>query len=247
LLVKENTFEIAKKVYEIVKGNILIVLGQTPAYLGVMVEEIKNVKEKKDFTKIFNILFSGRPNYIRKIVYEKTWETAFLDILTLDREKVFRDILEERFGLHPKKIKDKIFILDNSTGPSIASFLAILKRWFDECNLKMPSICYLHMRDEKDLFIKNEKGKWVKPSSDRKVDLVFHENLRFDIPVIFLGMRDDVLVAFDKVYDNLRIVPSFNAINWRKRYFEEISKDHPSKEAKELILEYRDYVEEHLD
>lgn len=54
------------------------------------------------------------------------------------------------------------------------------------------------------------------------------------------------LVTFDKIHDNLRIVPSFNAIHWLPEYIEMAFPLYPTPKAKELMQEYEDYVAKNI-
>ena len=188
-----------------------------------------------------NVPFSGRPNYLQKISYKNLWPLAFLDLVTPLGEKKFRDLLTER-GISPlsfQKKPGKIFIMDNSSGATLSCFLSFLKRWSDELEIDHPEIIFLEMCDAVDFTILNDQGQWIHAE---KPNLRFSESLEFDIPVIFLGMEDEILNKFDKLYDNLRIVPSFNGIHWHTDYLEKFCAEYPRAEAKELIKEYQDYV-----
>ena len=60
-------------------------------------------------------------------------------------------------------------------------------------------------------------------------------NIPEGIPVIFLGMDEEILNAFDKVHDNLRVVPSFNGLFWHKTYYQQTFANYPTPEAQILI------------
>lgn len=237
--VTSELFRVAKKTYELVKGNTLILLGQTPAYLGEMIKVISECSSRD--INVINVPFSGRPNYLQKISYKNLWPTAYLDLVTSMGEKKFRDLLTER-GVSPilfRKKPGKIYIVDNSSGASFACFLSLLKKWGDELQMDLPEIVFLEMCDAFDFTILNDQGKWIQAETP---NLRFSESLRFDNRVIFLGMENEILNRFDKLYDNLRIVPSYNGIYWHTDCLEKFSVDYPRAEAKELIKEYQEYV-----
>ncbi len=237
--VKKETLRIAKIIYEYVQEDILIVLGQTPAYVGEMVK-ILNEKAGGQ-TTIVNVPFSGRPNYLCKLKYKSLWPWAFLDLVTPSGEKMFRAMLE-KLMLSPDNAQitsKKLYILDNSSGASIACFLAFYTKWCEELGTQMPEFVFLEMCKSEDLEVINEEGQWI-PAE--KPDFRFDESQEFDLPVIFLGLQADILFQFDKLFDNLRIVPSFNGIHWSKEYFiNECLLNYPTKEAKQLIEEYRSF------
>ncbi len=238
--VKLDLYNNATKAYNIIKGNTVIILGQTPAYLGIMMDEIKKTNNDS-ITKIIFVPFSGRPDYIQKLKGKWNIKSSYLNLLSKNKELVFRQMLTER-GFSSKnllKSNQKIFILDNSSGPSFASFLAIICRWLYEENNTLPEITLLHASNQKDLFIQNDKNRWV---NIEKLNLKMSDNLIFNFPVIFLDMDDKILRSFDKISDNLRIVPSSNSLYWRKNYHN-LFKQYPTPEAKKLIQEYREYVD----
>lgn len=241
--VKNEIFRIAKKTQELIQGNILILLGQTPAYVGEMIKTIDTTLCGE--STIIQVPFSGRPNYTRKIKYKRLWPSAFLDIMTPNGHRRFLSLLQQK-GISPQILQSqpkKIFIIDNSSGASVTCFLTLLKDWFEEEGLELPDITFLEMCDQSNFTIMNDKGRWI---PHEKPDLCFNDDIKFDIPVLFLGMEEEILKGFDKVYDNLRIVPAFNSIHWSKSYLEELIKLYPTAQAKELIKEYQDYVIEKL-
>lgn len=241
--VKSETYRIAKKTYDLVQENTLILLGQTPAYVGEMVKTIS--AHCAYHPTIIHVPFSGRPNYLCKLSYKKLWPTAFLDIVTPLGEKRFRALLEKA-KLSPERLREKtekIYLLDNSSGASVACFLAFFKKWCDESETCFPDFVFLEMCDASDFTILNEQGEWIPASTPH---LVFDTSLRFDIPVIFLGMQDDILNSFDKIHDNLRIVASFNGIHWSKKYLAKNSLNYPTTEAKKLMSDYQDYAKKSL-
>jgi hypothetical protein len=242
--VKQHVFTIAKAAYNHSKGHTLIIFGQTPTYLGVM---IKKMNERNyNQTKIVNIPFSGHPNYNKIIKYQK----PILNILTEERKKFFYNFLENNCDFTPEKIanhSNKIFILDNSSGPSIACFLSLIKQWFDEFNIRMPSVTYLSMKQgsgNQFYGMVDEEGNMVELPLNN-IDFSFVDNFNIDIEIVFLGMKNNILFNFDKINDNLRIVPIFKSLYWKNKYLKEINK-YPTFDAKVLIKEYEDYVEKHF-
>jgi hypothetical protein len=238
----ENTCEIlflaAQKAYETIKGNILFVLGQTPAYLGVMIEEIARLNKDHE-TQIIHIPFSGRPDYFKKLNGQAVIDSSYLNLITREKENIFRYILFDH-DFSPNIVEErKIFVVDNSSGPSIDSFLALVKRWFDDEEKIYPETHILHMAKKEEL------GRMIGSKWQQM------ENLNLQIcpdiaSLIFLEMDDEILKNFDKIYDNLRIVPSFNGLFWRDGY-KEFLKQYPSRDAIPLIEHYKNYVRQKLN
>ena len=237
--IKQEVYRIALETYKHAHGEVLFVLGQTPAYVGEMLKSID--ASLAGGTTILHIPFSGRPNYVRKLNYKSLWATAFMDLVTAKGKARFLESLKQR-GFSPsiyKQYPKKIFILDNSSGASVTCFLALLQGWFEEENIPFPEIVFLELCEGATFTILRDNGKWM-PA--QKPDLRFDDNLNFDIPVEFLGMQDDIVKLFDKVHDNLRIVPSYNAIHWSKEYLDEELRRYPTPEAKFLMQEYYEYA-----
>ena len=90
--VKNESLRIAKIIYEYVQGDILIVLGQTPAYVGEMVKVLDETAGGQK--TIVNVPFSGRPNYLCKLKYKSLWPCAFLDLVTPEGEKCSESCLK---------------------------------------------------------------------------------------------------------------------------------------------------------
>jgi hypothetical protein len=250
--IKDSIFKISKLAFEASKGHTLIILGQTPAYLGVMIKKINEINGNK--TKIVNIPFSGYPNCKKNLLAfpryrkkERSKDPNF-NVLSDESKHFFYDLLETKYDLSPEKIVNhskKLFILDNSSGPTIASFLSLLKERFDKVNITMPSITFLCMRKGKDnhfFGLVSETGMRVEPELN-KLDFSFIDNLNVDIETIFLGMEDSVLVELDIVGDNLRIVPFFNSNNWNKKYLKDVFHKYPTFEAKKIMKEYEEYAQ----
>lgn len=237
--VKKEVYETAQRAYQAGKNNIIMIIGQTPAYIGVMIDEIRKINND-NITKIVFVPFSGRPDYIAKLQGKGNIELSYLNLLNNDKEMIFRKVITER-GFSPKNIigpDKKLFVLDNSSGASFSSLLTLIYRWVYEENHNIPNITILHPSKQQDLSIQNEKGKWV-PS--KKLNLKMSSDLIFDIPVTFLNMNDNILREFDKIYDNLRIVPSFNSLYWRENY-KKLFEQYPKEDAIKIIQAYKDYV-----
>lgn len=231
--VKRYVYTIAQQIYDLVKGNILLVLGQTPTYLAEMVKEIDAfmVMNGEQKTSIVNVPFSGRPD--SALVQQGafwSYNDRFNNIVNKRRENVFRTVLAERQfspqALEQKKDK-KVFILDRSRGPSTASFLCLIERWFLEEQLTMPTVTLLSMLHETKLFF---------DVADQKT---FADAMP---PVIFLGMDDAICLAFDvDVPDRLRMTPYFPSISWRESY-QELFDCYPTPAAAQLATDYRRYA-----
>lgn len=226
--VKKETFRVAQIAAEKTKGGIVFVLGQTPAYLGIMLEQLVDPS-----TNVIFVPFSGRPNYQKMPKYKKTWDLSFFDLLTRDRELIFRSLLEER-GFFP--VDQKLFIIDESTGASIGCFADLLKRWYYEENHTFPSLTYLPMGNRP--MQKNEKGKWISVAYDFAID----EMNSIALPIDPLEMDDEIITLFDKVYDNVRIVPSFHSLQWQPSYIKQVFPLYPTADARQLIEDYLFYL-----
>lgn len=223
-----HLYETAQKVISYVQQDTLLVLGQTPAYLGAMIEEIN--KYNNNSMQVISIPYSGRPDTIMPRFNAKAkwnWTTAsYTEILTTEREDYFRTILVQK-GFDPYKYNEssKIYILDNSLGPSVASFLTIIARWYEELGLPLPDFYFICM-DKK-------RGS---------LDFKMNDDLSFDIDLIYLGMDDEILnIHFDQMHDNLRIQPPFNAYAWRPEttYLFDL---YPRPQAKELLTFYKEFI-----
>ena len=228
--VKFHLYETALKVFNYTKDDILLLLGQTPSYLGSIIEQISKNKEEK--ISIFFIPFSGRPDTILpRLKTNQKWnwtQSSYKEILTKDRENFFRKLIEKK-GFSPKifnkKTLKKVYILDNSEGPALASFLNILCRWYKEEKEEMPNLYFLAM------------DKFNKP-----LDLKMNDDLKFEIDTIYLNMNDEILnKKLDQILDNLRLQPPFNAYLWQDG-IENFIKQYPRPDAKKLLQIYLEYV-----
>lgn len=225
--VKEDVFKTARYVYNLVKGNLVLVVGQTPAYLMEMAKEISYVADSKDryFTKFINVPFSGRPDYA---VTQCDIEHRFhhIDLLTRERELIFRDVLQKR-GFSPQTFMEEslqqLYIIDSSDGPAFACLLNLLEKWFQEVGYSLPTISLINIKN-------------------RRVDLRITDDKEYQVPVIYVPMNEHVRFAFDlRLGSNLRLVPHFHAVRWRSGC-DELFKHYPTSEAKLMLEDYRHYA-----
>jgi hypothetical protein len=217
---KTLIFEAASETYDLVKDNTLFVLGQAPAYLGITIQEIARIQNDHD-TTIINVPFSGCPDYTQKLPDHYQPELSYLNIVTRNKESIFRKMLfEHQFS--PKLINSKkIFIVDNSSGHSFETFINLLKRWFDDEQITYPEIHIVHMGNPTGLNI-----------TDRYAQT-------------FLEIDTDLLHAFSTLEDNLRIVPRFTALYWRDDY-QKLLKQYPKLDAIPLIEQYKKFAREKI-
>ncbi|MDP1975615.1 MAG: hypothetical protein Q8K37_06570, partial [Alphaproteobacteria bacterium] len=193
-------------------------LGQAPAYLGITIQEIAHTQNDHD-TTIINVPFSGCPDYTKKIPEHYQPELSYQNILTHNKESIFRKMLYEH-QFSPKLIDSKkIFIVDHSNGHSFETFINLLKRWFDDEQITYPEIHIVHMGSPTSLNITNIHSQ------------------------IFLEIDPDLLHAFNTLEDNLRIVPRFTALYWRDNY-QKLFKQYPKFDAILLIEQYKKFTRE---
>lgn len=211
-------FEAASKTYDLVKDNVLFVLGQAPAYLGIAIQEIADAQNDHD-TKIINVPFSGCPDYTQKLPDHYQPELSYLNIVTHDKETIFRKILfEHQFSPKSTDAK-KIFIVDYSNGHSFETFIHLLKRWFNDEQVIYPEIHIVHMGNPTSLTIADSYAQ------------------------TFLEMDAELLHAFNTLEDNLRIVPRFPALYWRDDY-PKLLKQYPKNDAIPLMEQYKKFARE---
>lgn len=232
--VKEALLQTAQKIVALAKGGDLWVIGQTPAYLGQVVKKIAG-KE----VEVFFLPYSGRADYVRPLKGKWSAFTCYENILTKRRQAIYQEILAGQ-GLSPERYSQgrKVCYLDCTTGPSAASLLTVLARWFQEEEVAFPPLTLLHMDSEEDYYVQNQNGKWIL-SERPEFDLKMSDNLSFNCPIVFLGMDGEMTTAFDKIHQNLRLVPSFPALYWRAGY-ETYFLHFPTEEGKKLLKHYLD-------
>ncbi|MDP3532646.1 MAG: DUF2608 domain-containing protein [Alphaproteobacteria bacterium] len=217
---KEQVFKAAYKTYNHIKGNVLFVLGQAPAYLGITIQEIAHTQNDHD-TTIINVPFSGCPDYTKKIPEHYQPELSYLNILTHNKESIFRKMLYEH-QFNPKLIDSKkIFIVDHSDGHSFETFINLLKRWFDDEQIPHPEMHIIHMGSPTNLNIADIHSQ------------------------IFLEIDPELLHSFNTLEDNLRIVPRFTALYWRDNY-QKLFKQYPKFDAIPLMEQYKKFAREKM-
>jgi hypothetical protein len=124
---KERLYALARKVVDVVKGEMLIVIGQTPAYLGCMVEAINEQLDSQNKITIVPLPMSGKPD---SVFYKPLH--GYANIVTRDRDKFIRREMHRRrfspYWLQSSSRIRKVYLLDNTMGPSMACFLLLVAR-----------------------------------------------------------------------------------------------------------------------
>ena len=221
---KKYVYEKASAIYKLSRGHRLIVLGQTPAYIGHMV----NVMSKRSFQRVDVIYLpiSGRPDMTQAPSHRKT---GFKDLLSYSGDQFFRD-LHLQLGFDPKK-KDsrKFYLFDNSTGPSVAHYFLFLARWYRDLKIDLPDIHFISWEHKKT-----------------GLNLKIDHDIDFKVDTHFLGEVDDHITAFDTLKDNLRVLPPFNSSYWKKGACD-LLKLYPRNNARELLKAYETYIVKKLN
>lgn len=236
-LVAKELYNAAITVSSFIEGNCLLILGQTPAYLGEVVKIINEYKGScRPQTIIISVCYSGRPDTVlTRFNKNKAWnwtESSFQEIVTTHREECFRFRMQKQ-GFDPKifhKNFKKIYILDNSRGPSLASFLLLLNRWYKDLKSDLPDISFIAM-----------------DNNEQALDLRVNNNCVFKVDTFYLNMDQRILNNyFDKVGDELRLMPPFSAYCWRSYNAYNYISSYPRYKALDLIDYYKKYTVEQL-
>lgn len=227
--IAQHLYKTAHTILSHVNNETLLVMGQTPAYLGHMVKKINH--RRGGNTAVIAIPYSGRPDTILpRLNPNRRWNwtmSSYQEILTRNRELFFRSVLIDSGFIPENYTRDsKIYILDNSRGPSIASFLTIICRWFQELGLQFPDFYFINMDNDA-----------------QPLDFKMSDTLSFEIDTIYLNMNQTLLNEhFDQLFDNLRVQPPFYAYAWRPES-KKFMAQYPQPEAQELLNFYAAYAE----
>ncbi|MGD1997904.1 MAG: hypothetical protein PVJ92_03260 [Candidatus Dependentiae bacterium] len=229
----EETYEIAEQVYQKVRGHHVVVLGQTPVYVGAMLQGMCEELEDTQTTISF-IPFSGWPDLVSSNVAYK--ERIVYNLVTPFQEQCFYEVAAERgispaiFATHPEQ---KLFVLDRSKGPSIASFAALVARWCAHENVAIPDMYFMHLGPYHKLSVFDEEGRMT------------HEiapGLHWAIECDWVPMSKDVDACFDgEVGNELRVQPPFPALLWTPQHVESLFTKYPTAEAMTLFERFADY------
>lgn len=229
----EETAEIAANVYKQVQGHHVIVLGQTPVYVGAM---LQGMCEKADdtATTISFIPFSGWPDLVSSNVAYK--ERIVYNLVTPFQENCFYEVAAERgmspaiFAANPQQ---KVFILDRSKGPSIASISVLLARWCAREGVAVPDINFLHLGEYHKLSVFDEKGRMTHQVSP---------DLEWAIDCSWVPMSKDIDACFDgELGNDFRVQPPFPALLWTPQHVKNLFTKYPTIEAMALFERFAHY------
>ena len=238
-------FRASVNIFEICTGHILLVLGQTPAYIINMLKEINTQETSAEKITIIEIPFSGKPDTILariksdETVNKITWHpwhwtmSSFHAIVTKTREFFFRKLITE-FGFSPfnqllNNPLQKVFILDNSRGPSVASFLLLLARWFKDEQKELPDLYFINLDEPAQL------------------DFRMNSTLTFKIDTFYISMNQELLnIYLDQIDPELRIMPPFPASSWNCESYKLLIDKYPQQKALELMRIHQDFVRNQL-
>lgn len=201
----------AKKLLDITKDGTAILLGQSPSLIAASMLKIDELNNGSN--KIIPIAFSGHPDLIMSERNKNTWVQAAKNILTRKRELAYRDYLYKQ-GIGPYFLsnKDKVYIIDYSTGPSISAFLLFLARWYNETSHNLPDIVFINLLASKDKHYCRE-GTWEKDTNP-KVNLHISTSFNMSIDTIYLDMDKFFLDKLVETKSNARTIISNYSINW---------------------------------
>lgn len=244
--IKKETYNAAKKVFSIAKGNTILTLGQTPLLITEMLKGI-NVKAKdSEKINIINLPYSGHPDTITLHTHKDGWFNTFKNILTANRLSNYKNFLES-LGFSPKKIKNKkIFILDDTSGPSLKTFLIFLCKWCEQEKVIIPDISFINMKSKDKIYYIKE-GKWERADKSKPLALNIDEQTRFEIDTYYLDMNAAIVYNMLEICDNLRSIAPMHAINWNLDIKNLLIKHYPKKNALKLLRKYYLYALNHYN
>ena len=234
--VKEETYVIAKKLFNLTKGKTVVSIGHTPILLVEMLRAISDIAKPKDKIEIINVPFSGRADIVATHRPRRAWSSAYKNIITDAGDKNYRKFLDS-LGFSPKKNKGKeIYFVDDSRGPALCAFLLFLTRWYRDERLRLPEINFASMRSEESL-ARWRKIRWKDNDVGDSMNLRLTSTLKFQIDTTYLDMDNHVLHELLEMQDNVRLLPSMNAINWTLDLQDLMSK-YPRAKGKRLLEKY---------
>lgn len=235
----QHCFATAKKIVEHAKGAILVIIGQSPRFIAAMIEQINQTLPADQKIQIIYLPFSGRPDLITLDREMGTWRRAYKDIVTPEREAFMRRFMRD-CGFAPETLTKPVFLLDYSSGPSLAAFLLFVSKWFAAENAQLPYMVFLNLASKDDVLVVKE-GKWQHLQKGQTLRLQVTDDLSFSITTIYLGMPKSSFVTLADVHDDLRVIPSFNALFWRPQILE-LFNQYPRPNAQMLLDTYTRYA-----
>lgn len=137
-----------------------------------------------------------------------------------------------------------VFLLDFSTGQSIAHFALLMAKWFNESNISLPDLIFMNMATKEDIHIKRQ-GKWQRLSLIEDLDFKIDDKLSIGIDTFYLDLPYEVLINFANIHDSARFMPPFPAISWEPNMADILEQQYPKPSAKSLYQAYYDYALKH--
>lgn len=201
-------------------GDVLISLGQSPAYIIEAVEELLRDEAARE---IYKVPFSGAPDYRCINFHYKTYKLE--NICTETQLAFFKQIAKSR-GIDPQVIgSDKnIYIVDLiGSGGSVASFITILQNWYKECGLEVPTIKLL------DISVENRNFK-----NQTQVVLPVAGGEVLTLERVYIHTSAHLSDKLDYTEGQDRIQPPFSASQWKQEYLR-VFNQYPNAYAEEVI------------
>ncbi len=213
---KKEIVEVAEGIHQLLSTNdVLIVLGQSPAYLAHVLQHI-NYDSKYS---IVSVPYSGIADFTDAVRANN--QSGDLNLVTPARQKFWRELIKER-GYSPiDSAQRKIFILDlKYSGRGVGSFIRQLVLWHKEVvdansepDLNIISLNKGAKAFTKDQSIHSEKSKnGVQTYTDTGVELWGLFSFLIDEYRVYIS--DSLKYKFDKPEGEDRLVPSFQARFW---------------------------------
>lgn len=240
---KEECYEKSLAIIEKAKGQVLMIIGQTPIYVAEMIRVINESKNKNEQLELLYIPVSGRPDMVALDRDEKTWGSSYKNIMTREKEKFYREFLTSR-NFFPKKYEQttkKFYILDYSSGPSIASLVVIFAKWFADEGVKFPNFVFLNMASHENVLV-SRGGEWKKLRDGEQLNFKLSDDLDINVTTEYLDFTKELFVYFADVHDDMRVIPPFNAWLWREEMLEAFINDYPRPKAIKLLRKYHNYA-----
>lgn len=187
-------------------GDVLISLGQSPAYV---IEAVEELLTEDNHREIYKIPFSGAPDYRCINFHYKNYK---LENICTQTQLAFFKHIAKTLGIDPQDLgSDKtIYIVDLiGSGGSVASFITILQNWYTECGLQLPKIKLLDISVENRNF-KNQTTV-VLPVADDEV---------LTLERLYIHTSAHLSDKLDYTEGQDRIQPPFSASQWKPEYLE---------------------------
>lgn len=243
--VKAETFRIANKLFDLTKGNMVVSIGHTPLLLMEMLRSVSSTAKPEYQVTTIQVPFSGRADLIATHRPKRVWSASYKNIITESGEQNYRNFLSD-LGFSPSKLEGKkIYLVDDSRGPALAAFLLFLTRWYRDEGISLPDINFASMRSEESLH-KWRQMRWKDNPPEDAMNLKISEDLKFKIDTTYLDMESPVLYELLEMQDNVRILPSMNAINWSLD-LHKLMAEYPRPYGKRLLDKYSLYATSHAE